>query len=153
MIKLFNTLFFKFSITIDKHSILILRISLALVYIWFGALKVIGLSPAGELVEKTVYWFRPEIFVPVLGICEVIIGIGLLVKRFIPITIALLLLHIMATFFPVFILQKVCFDAFPYRPTLLGQYVIKNLVIISAAFVIAGKSKEHDLDNKLVQVN
>ena len=106
MIKTFNTLYFKFSNSIEKHSILILRISLAIVYIWFGALKVFGMSPAGELVEKTVYWFRPEIFIPILGICEVIIGLGLLIKRFVPITIVLLLLHMGVTFFPVFIVLK-----------------------------------------------
>ena len=139
MIKTFNTLYFSFSGSIEKHSILILRISLAIVYIWFGALKVFGMSPAGELVEKTVYWFRPELFIPILGICEVLIGLGLLVKRFIPITIVLLLLHMGVTFFPVFIVQAICFDAFPYCPTLEGQYIIKNLVFISGALVIAGK--------------
>jgi uncharacterized membrane protein YkgB len=139
MREIFNSLYSNFSKTMEKHSILILRIALALVYIWFGVLKVIGMSPAGELVEKTVYWFRPELFVPILGTCEVIIGIGLLIKRFIPITIVLLLLHMGATFSPIFILPKVCFDSFPYCPTLVGQYIIKNLVIISAAFVIAGK--------------
>ena len=144
MIKTFNILYFKFSNSIEKHSILIMRISLAIVYIWFGALKVFGMSPAGELVEKTVYWFRPEIFIPILGICEIIIGLGLLIKRFVPITIVLLLLHMGVTFFPVFIVQAVCFDAFPYCPTLVGQYIIKNLVLISGALVIAGKyNKEY----------
>ncbi|MBF2708846.1 DoxX family protein [Flavobacterium soyangense] len=139
MIKTFNTLYFNFSDSIEKHSILILRISLSIVYIWFGALKVFGMSPAGELVEKTVYWFRPEIFIPILGICEVIIGLGLLFKRLVPIAIVLLLLHMGVTFFPVFIVQTVCFDVFPYCPTLVGQYIIKNLVLISGALVIAGK--------------
>lgn len=144
MTQTFNTLYFNFSNSIEKHSILIMRISLAIVYIWFGALKVFGMSPAGELVEETVYWFRPEIFIPILGICEVIIGLGLLVKKLVPITIFLLLLHMGVTFFPVFILQTVCFNAFPYCPTLVGQYIIKNLVLISGALVIAGKyNKKH----------
>lgn len=116
-----------------------MRVTLAIVYIWFGALKVINSSPAEGLVEQTVYWFRPEIFVPVLGICEIIIGLGLLIKKFIPITIILLLLHMAVTFFPVFIIQKVCFNVFPYEPTLVGQYIIKNIVLISGALVIAGK--------------
>jgi uncharacterized membrane protein YkgB len=107
------------------------------------------MSPAGELVEKTVYWFKPEIFIPILGICEIIIGLGLLVKRFIPITIVLLLSHMAVTFFPVFIVQAVCFDAFPYQPTLAGQYIIKNLVLISGALIIAGKYNEkYYLDKK-----
>jgi uncharacterized membrane protein YkgB len=145
----FNTLYFKFSTLVEKNSICMMRVALAIVYIWFGALKVFGMSPAGELVEKTVYWFKPEIFVPILGICEIIIGLGLLVKRFIPITIVLLLSHMAVTFFPVFIVQAVCFDAFPYQPTLVGQYVIKNIVLISGALIIAGKYNEkYYLDRK-----
>ena len=145
----FNTLYFKFSTLVEKHSICMMRVALAIVYIWFGALKVFGMSPAGELVEKTVYWFKPEIFVPILGICEIIIGLGLLIKRFIPITIVLLLVHMAVTFFPVFIVQAVCFNAFPYQPTLVGQYIIKNLVLISGALIIAGKYNEkYYLDRK-----
>jgi uncharacterized membrane protein YkgB len=142
MKKVFNTLYFKFSKIVDKHSVNMMRIALAIVYIWFGALKIFGMSPASELVEKTVYWFKPEIFVPILGMCEVIIGLGLLFKKLIPITIVLLLLHMAVTFFPVFIVQAVCFDVFPYQPSLVGQYIIKNLVLISGALVIAGKYNE-----------
>jgi uncharacterized membrane protein YkgB len=154
MKKIFNTLYFKFSTIVDKHSVNGMRVALAIVYIWFGGLKIFGMSPAGELVEKTVYWFRPEIFVPILGICEVIIGLGLLVRRLIPVAIILLLLHMAVTFFPVFILQTDCFDAFPFCPTLVGQYIIKNLVLISGALIIAGKYNEkyyNDLDLNLAK--
>lgn len=137
-----NFIYFSFSNKMEKHSITLMRISLAVVYVWFGALKIFGMSPAGDLVEQTVYWFNPEIFIPILGICEVIIGLGLLIKRFIPFTIALLLMHMAVTFFPFFILKTICFDVFPYSPTLVGQYIIKNLIIISGALVIAGKYNE-----------
>ena len=126
----------------EKESINVMRISLAIVYIWFGALKIFGMSPAGELVEQTVYWFQPEIFIPILGICEVIIGLGLLIKKFIPYTILLLLLHMTVTLFPIFILKTICFDSFPFCPTLIGQYIIKNLVLISGALVVSGKYNE-----------
>ena len=126
----------------EKESINVMRISLAIVYIWFGALKIFGMSPAGELVEQTVYWFRPEIFIPILGICEVFIGLGLLIKKFIPYTILLLLLHMTVTLFPIFILKTICFDAFPFCPTLIGQYIIKNIVLISGALVVSGKYNE-----------
>ena len=149
----FNSLYFKFSTVVEKHSICIMRVALAIVYIWFGALKVFGMSPAGELVEKTVYWFKPELFIPILGICEIIIGIGLLFKRFVPITIVLLLLHMAATFFPVFILQTDCFDIFPYCPSLVGQYIIKNLVLISGALVIAGKYNEKYYSDRKLHIH
>lgn len=126
----------------ETHSINMMRISLAIVYVWFGALKIFGRSPAGELVEQTVYWFRPEVFIPILGICEVIIGLGLLIKKFIPYIILLLLLHMTVTLFPIFILKTICFDSFPFCPTLIGQYIIKNLVLISGALVVAGKYNE-----------
>ncbi len=123
----------------EKYSITLLRVALAIVYIWFGSLKMAGISPAEELVEKTVYWFKPEIFIPILGLCEIIIGLGLLVKRFIPITIVLLLLHMIVAFFPMFVVEKACFDTFPYRPSLVGQYIIKNIVLITGALVVASK--------------
>jgi uncharacterized membrane protein YkgB len=153
MKKIFNTLYYKFSSLVEKHSVCIMRVALAIVYIWFGVLKVFGMSPAGELVEKTVYWFKPELFIPILGICEIIIGIGLLIKRVIPITIVLLLLHMAVTFFPVFILQTDCFDIFPYCPSLVGQYIIKNLVLISGALIISGKYNEkYYLERKLLEI-
>lgn len=137
-----NLLYFRFSKKMETHSINMMRISLAIVYVWFGALKIFGRSPAGELVEQTVYWFRPEVFIPILGICEVIIGLGLLIKKFIPYIILLLLLHMTVTLFPIFILKTICFDSFPFCPTLIGQYIIKNLVLISGALVVAGKYNE-----------
>lgn len=149
----FTSFYFKFSKKMEKHSVNMMRISLAIVYVWFGALKIFGMSPAGELVEQTVYWFKPEIFIPILGIGEVIIGLGLLIKRFIPYTIVLLLMHMAVTFFPIFILKKVCFDTFPYCPTLVGQYIIKNLILISGALVIVAKYNEKyyaEMNSKLI---
>lgn len=144
----FNAIYFSFSSKMEKHSTTIMRIALAIVYIWFGALKIIGMSPAGDLVQETVYWFKPELFIPILGICEALIGIGLLIKKYIPYTIVLLLLHMIATLFPIFILQSSCFDAFPYCPTLVGQYIIKNIVLIAGALVVAGNCKNTEMSKK-----
>lgn len=144
----FNAIYFSFSLKMEKHSTTIMRIALAIVYIWFGALKIIGMSPAGDLVQETVYWFKPELFIPILGICEALIGIGLLIKKYIPYTIVLLLLHMIATLFPIFILQSSCFDAFPYCPTLVGQYIIKNIVLIAGALVVAGNCKNTEMSKK-----
>lgn len=138
----FNSFYFLLSKKMEKHSINLMRIALAIVYIWFGALKIFGLSPAGELVSQTVYWFNPEIFIPILGICEVLIGFGLLIRKLIPVTIVLLLLHMFATLIPFFILKSSCFEIFPYEPTLAGQYIVKNIVLISGALIIAGKYNE-----------
>jgi uncharacterized membrane protein YkgB len=139
MNRAFHSFYFQISKKMEKHSVELMRYALAIVYIWFGSLKLLGMSPAGELVEQTVFWFKPEIFIPSLGFAEVCIGIGFIFKKLIPATIIILLLHMVATFVPLFILPKICFDHFPYCPTLVGQYIIKNLVLISGAFCVAGK--------------
>ena len=139
MTTIFNSFYCSFSKKIERHSIIIMRIYLSIVYICFVGLKIILISPAGDLGEETVFWFKPEIFIPVLGLCEVLIGLGLLIKRLVPLTILLLLLHMIATIFPLFLLTDACFDNFPYRPALVGQYIIKNLVLVAGALVIAGK--------------
>jgi uncharacterized membrane protein YkgB len=139
MNRAFHSFYFQISKKMEKHSVNLMRYALAIVYIWFGTLKIFGMSPAGELVEQTVFWFKPEIFIPALGFVEVCIGIGFIFKKLIPATIIILLFHMAATFVPLFILPKICFDSFPYCPTLVGQYIIKNLVLISGAFCVAGK--------------
>lgn len=139
----FNFFYFMLSNKMAKHSVNLMRTALSIIYIWFGILKVFGMSPAGDLVEKTVFWFNPEFFIPTLGICEVLIGLGLLIRKLIPATVLLLLLHMIATLTPFFILQSSCFEIFPYEPTLAGQYIIKNLVLVAGALVIAGKYNEN----------
>ena len=136
---LFSSFYFHFSKQMDKYGIDALRVALAIVFIWFGALKIVGMSPAQELVKKTVYWFSPGFFVPFLGYWEVIIGMGLLIKRLIPYTIIMLLIHMVGTFLPLIILRNVCFNVFPFCPTMEGQYIIKNLVLISGALAVSGK--------------
>jgi uncharacterized membrane protein YkgB len=129
-----------FSSVVAKYGIDWLRIALSIVYIWFGALKVLGISPAHDLVELTVFWFNSSVFVPILGTWEVLIGVGLLFRRLISFTIIVLLLHMICTLVPLFVVPNICFDAFPYRPSLVGQYIIKNLVLITGALVVGSKS-------------
>jgi len=64
--------------TLNRLSLPTLRISLGLIFIWFGALKPFGNSPANDVITKTVYWFDPDIFIPILGVWEVAIGVCLL---------------------------------------------------------------------------
>jgi len=119
-----------------------LRYSLGIIFIWFGALKPFGLSPAQELVSNTVYFVDPDWFVPFLGWWEVLIGVGLLIKPLIRPAIALLFLQMPGTFLPLVLLPKVCFTAFPYGLTMEGQYIIKNLILIAAALVVGGTVRE-----------
>ncbi|MBW7907104.1 MAG: hypothetical protein LC135_11840 [Phycisphaerae bacterium] len=122
----------------------LLRISLGIVFIWFGALKPLGLSPANELVARTVVWFPPGVFLPILGAWEVAIGVCLLLKPLNRVGILLLLLQMPGTMLPLVLLPDVCFVHVPFVPTIEGQYIIKNLVLISAAIVVGGWVREPD---------
>ena len=122
----------------DRWSVPVLRVAVAVVFIWFGALKVFDVSPAADLVSRTVYFFPPETFVPILGVWEVVIGICLLYRPLIRVGIFLLFLQLPGTFLPVILLPEVVFRTFPYALTVEGQYIAKNLVIIGAALVIGG---------------
>lgn len=122
----------------DKYGRFFLRMSLAVIFIWFGALKFFGISPANELVAHTVYWVPPEVFMPILGWWEVAIGVCLLIRPLIRAALFLLFLQMPGTMLPLFVLPHVCFTQFPFGLTLEGQYIIKNLVLISAALVVGG---------------
>lgn len=118
-----------------------LRISLAIIFVWFGILKPLGISPASDMVKATVGWmpfFTPGQWLSVIGWWEVAIGLSFLHHLTIRLAIALLALQMMGTFMPLVILPEVTFQAIPFAPTMEGQYIIKNLLIISAALVIGG---------------
>ena len=120
-----------------NYGLLILRISLGIVFLWFGLLKFFkGLSPAEELVRNTVYFFDPDIFIPILAAWESLIGIGLITGKFLRLTILLLFLQMPGTALPLLILPEKVWTAFPYGLTLEGQYIVKNLVLIGAGLVI-----------------
>ena len=116
-----------------------LRVSLAVVFIWFGALKVFGVTPVTELVANTVYWFDPDWVVPALGVVEIVVGLGLLFQVAMRAVLGLFFLQMIGTFL-VFVLQpEVAFqDGNPLLLTVEGEFVLKNLVLIAAGMVIAG---------------
>ena len=124
---------------LNRVSLPALRISLGIIFIWFGVLKIFGDSPANDLITKTIYWFDPAIFIPVLGVWEAAIGVCLLVPAFIRVGLFLLALQMPGTFLPLILLPEVCFQSIPFDLTLEGQYIIKNLVLIGAAIVVGGR--------------
>ncbi len=130
-------------IKIMKHaSIPSIRLSFGVIFIWFGILKPLGLSPAEGLLKATVIWLpfgSPEIWLIVIGIWEVVIGIFFFFKTTTRIAIILLFLQMLGTFMPLIVLTEVTFQSNNiFLPTLEGQYIIKNLMIISAALVLGG---------------
>jgi len=135
--KFFSGLDKKLTDWMAKHGLLILRISLGIVFFWFGMLKFFdGLSPAEELVRSTVHFVDPDIFLPVLAAWESLIGIGLITGKFLRVTILLLFLQMPGTALPLLVLPEKVWTVFPYGLTLEGQYIVKNLVLIGAGLVI-----------------
>lgn len=122
-----------------KWGVPALRVSLAIVFIWFGALKVFGVAPVTDLVANTVYWFDPDWVVPALGVVEIIVGVGLLFQVAMRAVLGLFFLQMIGTFL-VFLLQpEVAFqDGNPFLLTVEGEFIVKNLVLIAAGMVIAG---------------
>lgn len=126
-----------------------LRYSLAFIFIWFGLLKPFGLSPAEGLVLQTVDWMpvlSARQWLSVIGWWEVAIGVLFLFRPTLRFAIGLLALQMVGTFMPLVVLPSVTFQAgrIPYALTLEGQYIVKNLLIISAAMVIGGTVRPGD---------
>jgi uncharacterized membrane protein YphA (DoxX/SURF4 family) len=119
-----------------------LRISLGVVFLWFGVLKFFpGLSPAQTLAGNTISilsfdLLTPELAVFILAVWECLIGVGLIVGYLLRATLLLLWLQMVGTITPLFLFPEQCFTVVPIAPTLEGQYIIKNLVLVTAGLVI-----------------
>ncbi len=125
-----------------RSGVPVVRLSLGVVFLWFGALKFIpGLSPAEDLAARTIDQLSggvvgPALSVPVLAAWECLIGLGLLSGRFLRGTLLLMGLQMIGTLTPLLLFPAETFTRFPYAPTLEGQYIIKNVVLIAAAMVV-----------------
>lgn len=119
------------------YGIRLLRISLAIVFIWFGLLKVIGRSPVADLVASVVFWVPPEFFVTFLGIWEMAVGLGLLFGLALRLTLFLFWLQMAGTFLVLVVHPDITFQGRnPLLLTTEGEFIIKNLVLITAGLVV-----------------
>jgi uncharacterized membrane protein YkgB len=123
-----------------RVGITLLRISLGVVFVWFGALKVANVTPVGDLVAGTLPFVDPAWFVPFLGGVEVALGLGLLIGRAITVISAVLVAHLCGTFLVLVIQPELAFqNGNPLLLTTIGEFVIKNVVLIAAALVLAAR--------------
>ncbi|MGB5432431.1 MAG: DoxX family membrane protein [Acidimicrobiia bacterium] len=128
-----------------RWSIPALRVSLGLVFVWFGAMKVFDVTPVADLVANTVYWFDPAWVVPVLGVFEVVVGIGLLFRIALRLVLGLFAVQMVGTFLVLALLPEVAFDSGnPLLLTVEGEFVVKNLVLLSAGMVIGATVRRGD---------
>ena len=125
-----------------RHGVTLLRISLGVIFFWFGFLKFFpGLSPATELATRTIdvltFGKVPEtVAINVLAAWETLIGLGLIFGVAMRATLLLLFVQMLGTITPIFFFPELVFTRVPHAPTLEGQYIIKNLVLVSAGIVI-----------------
>lgn len=131
-----------------RFGIVLLRVSLGIVFFWFGIIKFFpGLSPAQDLATRTIdlltFGLIPaQVSIPMLAAWECLIGIGLIFGLFMRATLFLLFIQMLGTITPIFLFSQEVFTHIPYAPTLEGQYIIKNIVLISAGLVIGATVRE-----------
>jgi putative oxidoreductase len=116
---------------------LVLRLSLGIVFVWFGLLKVFSASAVGGLVATTVP-FESSWFVPVLGVVEVVIGLAFVTGRFVRAMLPVFVLHLAGTFLVLIVLPEVAFkNDNPLVLSIVGEFVVKNLVLLAAGLAVA----------------
>lgn len=125
-----------------RNGITLLRISLGIIFFWFGFLKFIpGLSPAADLATRTMEIISfglipPDVALILLAIWECTIGLGLITGKYIRVILLLLFGQMAGTLTPLLFFPSETFILFPIAPTLEGQYIIKNIALVSAGIVI-----------------
>jgi len=127
----------------QAYGVRLLRIALAIVFIWFGLLKVLGRSPVVDLVAQTVYWVPPAFFVPFLGFWEVLVGLGLLCGVALRLVLLLFWLQLAGTFLVLVARPDIAFQSGnPFLLTTVGEFVIKNLVLIAGGLVVGSTVRQ-----------
>ena len=125
-----------------RNGITLLRVSLGVVFLWFGALKFFpSMSPAQDLATRTVSALTfdavpPSVSLPLLAVWECLIGVGLLTGRATRATLLLMWMQMAGTVTPLVLFPHEAFVRIPYAPTLEGQYILKNVVLVAAGVVV-----------------
>lgn len=136
-----------------RYGITTLRVALGIVYLWFGGLKVADASPVADLVADIVPVVSDRSAVLIVGIVELLVGAGLITGWAIRITLALFFVQMIGTF-AILVLQPG--DSFqngnPLQLTVLGEFVVKNLVLLTAGLVVAASIPRPAPDENLAEM-
>ena len=131
-----------------KHQVSsnrLLAVSIGLVFLWFGILKFFpSLSPAENLAKKTIDVLTFNLIpsstsIIILAIWESLIGVCLILNLYSRIAIIIALVHLVFTFLPLFVFSSECFKVAPFQFTLLGQYILKNVIFVAALLTLYNK--------------
>lgn len=130
-----------------QSSARLLRWAIGINYFWFGILKFFdGLSPAEALAKDTIrvltFGLIPDhVNLLLLAIWELSIGLLFLSGYWVRLGAKAAILHLVFTFMPLFFFPEVSFAHAPYAFTIIGQYIVKNLVFIAALIVVLRDQK------------
>ena len=153
MKKQFEAVDIKITRWMSEYGITLLRISLGIVFFWFGFLKFFpGASPAMELATKTISTvtfgiLKPQVSIYILAALETLIGLGLIFRIALRLTLLLLFMQMLGTVMPLIIFPNETFTSFPITPTMEGQYIIKNIILISSGIVIGSTVRKKSEKN------
>jgi putative oxidoreductase len=136
---------------LHRWSIPALRIALGLVFLWFGALKVFGVSPITPMLRETYTFLTLPAFIVLLGVWETLIGIGLVFKLALRCTLCLMCVHLAGTFLALWLAPSHFFlHGNPLVLTVNGEFVVKNFVLLAAGLVV-GSYEPSPLTKRVVQ--
>jgi uncharacterized membrane protein YphA (DoxX/SURF4 family) len=140
----FDRLDRKIATLMADHGLLVLRVALGIVFLWFGALKFFpGLSPAQDLAARTIDVLSlglvpPSVSLPVLAAWEVAIGVGLLIGRWMRLVLLLLFAQMLGTITPLVLFPDETWTVFP------------NVVLVAAAIVLGATVRGGELTTEPV---
>jgi uncharacterized membrane protein YphA (DoxX/SURF4 family) len=121
---------------LEENGTLLARVAMLVVYFWFGILKLFGLSPANEMVRnlqaKTLPFLTFDQFIVLFALFEMLIGILFLIPKATRVAIVLFAAHMVTTTMPLLLLPEMTWQK-ALVPTMEGQYIIKNVVLIALA--------------------
>ncbi len=133
---------FQITTWMARNGVLFLRLSVGFLFLWYGVLKFFpNVSSAENIATSTIEQLSfglvdGRFAMLILAVWETMIGLGLMSGKFLRETLLLLFLQMIGTLAPLVLFPDITFTIFPFVPTLEGQYIIKNLVLISAGIAI-----------------
>ncbi|MEV8628013.1 hypothetical protein [Streptomyces sp. NPDC051079] len=135
-------LFERFAPRLHRYGLVLLRAGLGGVFVWFGVLKAIGLSPAAQLVVDVMPFDTGGWFVPALGWVEIVLGVWLIAGRGQAALLPVLGGHLLGTFAVLLVTPQLAFDhSNPLLLTMVGEFVVKNVVLFAAAVVLTTRPR------------
>lgn len=119
---------------LEYYTYWLMRLSLSILFIWFGAIKILGECPLNETISRIIEIFTPWIpfstFIVLMGSAEIALGVLFLITPMLETALIILAFHLCSTFIPLFILPELTWNGFPI-PTLEGQFIVKNITLFA----------------------